>query len=383
MVVAGHACLDLIPELPRGLELRPGSLTEVGPVRFAPGGAVPNVGIALTTLGVAARLVARVGDDALGGVLLGLLRSRVPHDALAFERVPGDSTSYTVIISPPDVDRLFLHHAGCNDRFDPARIQDAAFADARVLYFGYPPAMRGVFADGGAALAGLLHRARTRGVTTALDMSLPDPRSVAGRHDWGAFLARVLPQVDVFLPSWEEVVLMADRRLFSPDAVPEPALLEELSGRLLDLGAAIVGIKLGSRGMYLRTAGAERMAALGRGAPSDPETWADRQLWSPVFSVEVAGTTGSGDSTVAGFLAALLRDLAPADALRMAVAVGGHCVEAPDATSGLRSWEETDARVGAGWEQEPHPSPGPGWTAHQSMGILVGPRDRHQSKAPN
>src|SRR5918996_6571265 len=125
VVVAGHACLDLLPELTRGIELTPGRLREVGPVRFAPGGAVPNVGLALATLGAAPKLVGRIGDDALGEVLLGLVRRRLRAGTLAFERVPGESTSYTIIISPPGVDRLFLHHPGCNDRFDAGAVDSS------------------------------------------------------------------------------------------------------------------------------------------------------------------------------------------------------------------------------------------------------------------
>jgi sugar/nucleoside kinase (ribokinase family) len=376
VVVAGHACVDLIPELTGPIQLEPGRLSEVGPVTFAPGGAVPNVGLALATLGTAPKLVGRIGDDALGEVLLGLVRRRLRAGTLAFERVPGESTSYTIIISPPGVDRLFLHHPGCNDRFNPRAVDSSTFADARLFYFGYPPAMRSTYEDGGTALAGLFQRAKARGVTTALDMSMPDPASQAGRQDWTAFLRRVLPNVDVFLPSWEEVLFMLDPERFTARAAPTPALLLELSEFLLGLGSGMVGIKLGRNGMYLRTADVARVHALGRAAPSDPKPWARRELWAPVFVVPVAGTTGAGDATVAGFLAALLRDLAPEEVLRMGVAVGAHCVEAPDATSGLRSWDETESRVRGGWLQHSHAPPDTTWNRHDPTGILCGPHDQ-------
>ena len=58
-------------------------------------------------------------------------------------------------------------------------------------------------------------------------------------------------------------------------------------------------------------------------------------MFTPVFSVpKVAGTTGAGDSTIAGFLASVFKGLEPSEALTMAVAVGGCCVEAPDADLG-------------------------------------------------
>jgi sugar/nucleoside kinase (ribokinase family) len=85
----------------------------------------------------------------------------------------------------------------------------------------------------------------------------------------------------------------------------------------------------------------------------DLEAWANQELWAPCFKVNVAGTTGSGDSTIAGFLAGLLRGLDPIQAVTMAVAVGACNVEAADALSGLRSWEETSARVSGGWQRLP------------------------------
>ena len=45
--------------------------------------------------------------------------------------------------------------------------------------------------------------------------------------------------------------------------------------------------------------------------PAQPNStaWANYENWSPCFQVDVVGTTGAGDATIAGFLAALLRDM--------------------------------------------------------------------------
>ena len=135
-----------------------------------------------------------------------------------------------------------------------------------------------------------------------------------------------------------------------PGGIPiTPALLADLADQLLAWGVKIVLIKLGDQGVYLRTAGRAALAALGRGGPADPAAWADRELRAPCFQVQVAGTTGAGDATIAGFLAALLRGMGPEDALTAAVAVGACNVEAADALSGIRTWDETWARIAAGW----------------------------------
>ena len=82
--------------------------------------------------------------------------------------------------------------------------------------------------------------------------------------------------------------------------------------------------------------------------------WRDREVVSPCFRARrVAGTTGAGDCTIAGFLAALLRGDGPVPAATSATAVGASSVEAPDATSGVPPWPELAARIRAGWERHP------------------------------
>jgi hypothetical protein len=134
-------------------------------------------------------------------------------------------------------------------------------------------------------------------------------------------------------------------------------------------------LKVGHLGLYLRTAGQAALADLGRARPSDIARWANREFWAPVFQTTPVGTTGAGDAAVAGFLAALLRDLTPTEAVTMAAAVGACNVEAADALSGLRSWEETLARVEAGWPRQKLKFSTPGWRFDESRQLWLGPND--------
>jgi sugar/nucleoside kinase (ribokinase family) len=291
------------------------------------------------------------------------------------------SSSYTLVINPPGVDRIFVHCPGANDSFSADDVRYALLEQARLFHFGYPPLMKQMYIDDGAQLADLCRRAKATGVTTSLDMALPDPTSPAGRANWPAILRNALPHVDIFLPSLEEILYMARRDTYDalcrqaggPAILPlaTPQLLEEISQHMLDLGVKIAGIKIGDRGLFLRTAGRAALGALGRAAPADAGAWAGRMLWSPCFQVDVAGTTGSGDATIAGFLCALLRGLGPEDAVNAAVAVGACNVEAADALSGVRPWDETMARIAAGWPKHAMRVAEPGWEPDPARGMWI------------
>ena len=373
-IVAGHLCLDIFPSLDhlaRGqfsAIFQPGRLVQVGAARFATGGAVSNTGLALHRLGVPTWLVAKVGDDPFGQIVRAIVAK---NDARLNEGIvtdPAAMTSYTVIINPPDIDRIFLHCPGANDTFGPADVPNDLLARAALFHFGYPQIMRRMYEQGGAALVELLRRAKASGATTSLDMTFPDPSSDSGRADWRAILEAALPFVDLFLPSLEELLFMLRRDTYEQlsargDLATQvtPELLSAVSAELLKLGPKIVAIKLGERGLYLRTGSRPAIEALGRARPADGAAWADREIWAPCFRANVAGTTGAGDTTIAGFLTALLRGFDPYEAVTTAVAVGACSVEAPDALGGVRSWEGTQERIASGWERLPLQLSDPSW----------------------
>ncbi|HEX7003721.1 MAG TPA: carbohydrate kinase family protein [Trueperaceae bacterium] len=373
IVVAGHLCLDLIPAIPAGAALDPGKLVEVGTVSFATGGAVANVGLALSRLGLEPQLVSRIGDDPFGEIL-GSLLSAGSHAGRTTEGVralPGESTSYSIVVNRPGADRTFLHHPGCNDIFSAADLEGEDIRSADLLYFGYPPLMQRIYEDGGESLAEVLAGFRRAGVTVALDMAMPDPAGRSGRVDWRSFLRIVLPNVDLFLPSYEEISYMLEPD--SPSPPPSLPHLSAVAARLLELGPAVVGLKLGDEGLYLRTAGTSRLFDAGRLSP--PASWAHRELLSPNFRVVVRGTTGAGDATIAGLLTALAKGVEMPQAAAVASAVGACSVEGIDAVSGVLGWQETLARMDRGWERVAAPPlQEEGW--RMERGLLLGPYDK-------
>lgn len=374
-VVAGHICLDIIPDLQGQTAfldaIRPGHLLPIGAPTLATGGSVSNTGLALHKLGIDTRLMGKVGDDSFGREVLSRMRAIDPALIKEMRSLPSEHTSYTIIISPSDADRVFLHSTGANDTFGPEDIDYAALKDAMIFHFGYPTAMARMFAQDGLELSELLRRAKETGVTTSLDTSMFDTQGRAGQTNWPLFLSQTMPFVDIFMPSLDEILLMLAPQ--TEPKHPDPVLCRELAHRLLELGAGVVVLKQGEHGLYLRSAAPKDGRDLGRAFHHLDGEWHNRELWAPAFAVQTIGTTGAGDCAIGGFLAAVLRGMGPQEALLLAAAVGACNVEAADATSGVRSWRETLSRIDAGWPQRALSIPG--WTYDAATQLLLGPLD--------
>lgn len=369
-LVAGHICLDIIPELGSQVAFEPGRLIEAGPAVLSTGGAVSNTGLTLSRLGVETRLLGKIGRGPFGDVIRRVLDSYGEGLGDSMVVVDGEATSYTIVVNMSGQDRMFLHCPGCNNTFVADDVSEETLREVRLMHFGYPPLMARMFENDGEQLEALFRRAKEAGCTTSLDMSLPDAEAPSGKADWAEILRRVLPYVDVFVPSIEELLFMLERPTFETirgavySTLPG-SVFRRLADKALGLGAQIVGIKAGSRGLYLKTQ--TELRALGRGFLAS-DAWRGRELWAPCFKVDLSGTTGAGDATIGGFLMAVLRGMQPEEALTAGVAAGACCCEMPDAVSGVRSWEETRARIAAGWERLPL-DPGRGWVPTEN-GVL-------------
>ncbi|NOU35210.1 MAG: carbohydrate kinase family protein [Kiritimatiellaceae bacterium] len=369
VIVAGHLCLDIIPAFPA--EKRPlsdlhapGRLTNVGGAVCATGGAVSNTGLALHRYGLNTRLVGKIGNDTFGRAILDVIRARDPGLTQSIVVAPGEASSYTIVINPPGIDRMFLHCPGANDAFCADDVDFPMIGTGRLFHFGYPPLMRRMFLDCGAETAKLFCNAKANGLTTSLDMARPDSGAESGRVDWRALLRNILPHVDIFLPSVDELLYMLDRPRFAKfEAALEAGEplgglrqtdLRALSDELIAMGTGMVVMKLGAYGLYLRSsANSARLLKFGNGAPANPAQWIDRELYHPCFEKQVVGTTGAGDCAIAGFLAGLLYGQNPEAVMDSATGSGACNVEAADAISGIPTWDALQKRISKGWKTEP------------------------------
>lgn len=348
IIVAGHICLDITPvfqsEKPQPLAqiLTPGKLIHMWGVNINTGGAVANTGLALKILGADVELMGKVRDDAFGRIILERLDQYGLREGMIVS--PDSGTSYSVVIAPPGTDRIFLHDPGANDTFRAADMDFAKIAGADFFHFGYPPIMRHMYADGGEELTEIFRRVKAAGLTTSLDMAAVDPESEAGKADWAAILRKVLPYVDYFVPSVEELCFMADRPryedwLHRANGGDVTAVLRveddirPLAAKMLAMGARNLLIKCGAPGLYFTDGTIERF----------------EQSYKPD---RVLSGTGAGDTSIAAFLKAQMDGCPIEDCLRYAAATGASCVEAYDALSGLRSFAELDRKIQAGWEKQ-------------------------------
>ncbi len=357
IVVAGHIALDILPDLsmlPPQQVVAAGKVYEIGAISYSTGGAVSNTGLALRRLGVSVELLAAVGDDWVGRAIIDYVRGFGPDLSRHIQVLPGAASPYTVVIEPLNRDRTLLTNTGVYKDYDLRNIDLDRVSAARLFHLGYPTLLPRLYAEDGAGFLALLRAVKATGVAISIDMSLPPPESPSGQADWRAILRRCLPQVDIFVPSIEEIMFMLRRddlerwgsELF--DRL-NAEYLAGLAEELLALGVGIAGFKLGERGLYLQAAAnADRLAFL-TDLGGSPLAWTGAAVWQPAFQVEVAGTTGAGDAAYAGLLAAMIRGFGPRECARRACAVAACNIEAADATSGVRAWAETDARLAAGW----------------------------------
>jgi sugar/nucleoside kinase (ribokinase family) len=115
--------------------------------------------------------------------------------------------------------------------------------------------------------------------------------------------------------------------------------------------------------------------ATAAGSEADSTPWRNRQLLAPCFRTSVAGTTGAGDCTIAGFITGLLSGADPVAVITNAVGVGACCTETSDATSGIPAWQTVIDRINSGWQRLDPKIDMPGWQWDEGDAAWKGPGD--------
>lgn len=193
--------------------------------------------------------------------------------------------------------------------------------------------MHRIYEENGTGLQRIFQEAKARRMVTSLDLCAIDPVSDAGQQDWYRILASVLPWVDLFMPSQDDL-----RGIFSGT----PDQMAEESRRL---GAGSAWIKCGTQGMVFSTGSKEHFRTLARLLhlpEASLHSWADRHGAVPATRIEtllpggkeVSGL-GAGDVTVAALLTCLMQGRPFRQAMTLALAEGALCVTQDSALVGL------------------------------------------------
>ena len=303
-VVCGSCVADmLVRPIPLGTPVGHGLLLQVEPIEIVTGGIVSNSGIAMARLGMKVAAFTYVGRDDFGGII----RSRLERDGIDCNRLaqhPTGATSTTAVLIDPSGERSFAHCVGAPKLMNKALFLDNLdlFARSRMMLIGYYSLMPNLEPDLHEVFAAI----RQTGCRTALD--------AAGSGGTMQPLDKILPQVDVYVPSYDEGVNQTGEK--------DP---QRIIDRYRQCGApGLLGVKLGSKGALLSPA-ANEYVEIPCATPPGP----------------VVDTTGAGDSFLAGLLTGLLKDLDVRCAGQLGAATGACCVSGYGASAGLRNYEET------------------------------------------
>lgn len=369
VVVAGHICLDITPIFSTNKvgELKellvPGKLVNVEQADIHTGGAVANTGLGMKILGADVKLMGKIGKDAFGELVLNILDEHgVSEGMISDSKV---STSYSIVIAAPGVDRIFLHNPGANDTFLAEDIKESMLENVSMFHFGYPPLVKSMYQNEGEELLKIFKKMKELNIATSLDMAAIDSTSEAGSVNWTKILEKVLPYVDFFVPSVEELGFMLDRERYGAwlrraDGKDITSILsidkdvKPLADKLMDMGAKVVLIKCGAPGMYYRTGSKSRLSEIGSNLHMDLESWIDKEGFEESYKPEkVVSGTGAGDTSIAAFLTAILNGGYTFEkCLQLAAATGACCVSSYDALSGLKSFAELEEKINNGWEKQ-------------------------------
>ena len=301
VIVAGHICLDITPVFPDGKVksveqvLSPGKLIQMGNADVHTGGAVANTGLAMKLLGADVSLMGKVGEDAFGDMILNILDGYDAKEGMIRDKE--STTSYSVVLAIPGIDRIFLHHPGANHTFAVSDIDFDKVKEAALFHFGYPTLMESMYNNDGAELVHLMKSVQETGAATSLDLAAVDANSKAGQADWAKILGRTLPYVDFFVPSIEELCFMLDRDKFEElqvradggditDVLDIEQDVKPLAEKCITLGCKVLLLKCGAKGMYLQTAGEEKLRQVSVRTELDVAAWAEKAVFEKSYTAE-------------------------------------------------------------------------------------------------
>ena len=213
-------------------------------------------------------------------------------------------------------------------------------------------------------LVQLMARLKEKHIVTSLDMAAFDANTEAGKADWVRILKSVMPYIDCFMPSIEELCFMLDKRRFAIwcERAKENDIIslldiekdiKPLVEQCMAFGAKVLVVKCGAKGIYYKTASKKTLLPLAEQLGLAVTEWADKEGFEKSFVPdEILSATGAGDTTVAAFLAAMLKGYGIEKCIALAAAEGASCVASYDALGGIKSLDVLEEKIQKGWPKQ-------------------------------
>ncbi|MBI5482621.1 MAG: sugar kinase [Deltaproteobacteria bacterium] len=265
VVGVGECSVDQMCVVPR--TPTPGEKLELRSLQMQGGGQIATAMVACSRLGLNARYVGAVGDDAAGHYTIEELRSEAV-DASQVRVVPGGRTRQAVVLVDANTgERTVLWHA------DPAVVLHPEDVSDDIVHSGHVLHLDGTMPDVALSCA---RRARAAGTTVSVDL-------------------------DAIVPGVEELVSLADLCVVPITFAREFTGANEPASAVRRFAArcqGFIAITLGASGALTHVGGAV--------------------VHVPAFPVPAVDTTGCGDVFHAAAIVASLRGLPPRDILRFA-----------------------------------------------------------------
>jgi sugar/nucleoside kinase (ribokinase family) len=303
----GLIVADIIAQ-PMGLRPppAPGGLQIVNSVSLTTGGNVCNTGLAMAKLGMKVAAAGMVGRDVLGAAVLENLQ-KGGMDTSAVIITEQAQTSATVVAVEAGGERCFFHSPGATPLLDAKAFRQCMpmFKRSRFVQIGYFGLLPTITPD----LAGLLGELKAGAPLTKIALDTVNPPAAA------ELLWPILRHVDIFAPSRTEAAALTGEN--------EPRQMVRALRRHMPGG--LIGIKLDVDGCYLDDG--------------------SRAVQVPACRIEVVDTTGAGDTWFGAMLTALAHNMPLEQGGKFANRAAADCCTALGASAGVRSFEETMARI--------------------------------------
>ncbi|MGD9100168.1 MAG: PfkB family carbohydrate kinase [Anaerolineae bacterium] len=264
IVCLGELLVDMFPaEIGR-------ELAQVTAFRPKPGGAPANVAVAVTRLGRESAFIGKVGDDAFGHHLAGVLQGEGVN--VQGMRYDAEARTGMAFIAMPDVnsyDILFYRNPGADMRLRADELDRELLQETRALHFG---SLSLIQEPSRGATLEALKIARQAGALISFDVNYrPD---LWGRAEARERVMATLPHVNLLKVNETELALLTGSEEM------------EAAESLLAHGPELCVVTLGPGGSFFQVAeGGE---------------------FIPAFEVETVDATGCGDAFIAGLLCQLV-----------------------------------------------------------------------------